>query len=252
MSVVMEKRFDATSIWEQFGITQHLGGLNATKRLLDSVRADKVKNLLDIGCGTGYTACLVSKSKSIEVVGIDLRAGLLGSASDRTSGSGPGGTTSLIECDAQRLPIVSESFEAAISESVLVFCDAGKVLSEAYRVLKRGAIFGINEMTLLKPPPKDLFSWFWEMLRIWPRYQQDWTILFEQAGFEEVTSKIYSFTMREDFFSHLKVDGFRYFSTLVKSFADATVSNFVTKEMLVAGIRFAPYIGYGIYSGRKI
>ena len=48
-------------IWQSGGMTEHLGGVAATRRLLELCSPLPGQRVLDIGCGTGYTACLLAK-----------------------------------------------------------------------------------------------------------------------------------------------------------------------------------------------
>ena len=77
------KHFDAADIWEKLGITEHLGGMNATERLLESCRIKRGSHVLDIGCGTGYTACLIAKRYSAQVVAADISVRVLERARER-------------------------------------------------------------------------------------------------------------------------------------------------------------------------
>lgn len=247
------KRFAPATIWEEFGITQHLGGVRATRRLLEMCGIKKDHRVLDLGCGTGFSSCLISKGVGSDVVGADANDGVLRTAMERTRRQGQGERVALSRCDAHELPFVSATFDVAIAESLIVFCDAKRVFSEACRVLKRGGVLGINELTLLGRPPKDFAPWLWALFRIGPRLEEDWLSLFRQNGFVEVTSGVYPARLQEDFFSHLEVDGaVPYLASIVKSVSRRSVrSTFFTKEMLRAGLRLSPYIGYGLFAGRK-
>ena len=53
--------------------------------------------------------------------------------------------------------------------------------------------------------------------------------------------------------SHLKVDGIAgYLAAAVRGIGDGAIRRtFFTREMLHAARHFLPYVGYGIYVGRK-
>ncbi|MBI4494648.1 MAG: class I SAM-dependent methyltransferase, partial [Chloroflexi bacterium] len=65
--------FNVFDIWERFGITEHPGGIHATRDLLARCGIKPGQRILDIGCGTGYTACLLAREYDARVVAIDLR-----------------------------------------------------------------------------------------------------------------------------------------------------------------------------------
>ena len=47
--------------WEKLGLTNHIGGIQATQRLIERCGITPGQYVLDVGCGTGYTACLLAK-----------------------------------------------------------------------------------------------------------------------------------------------------------------------------------------------
>ena len=44
-----------------WGLTKHLGGLKATKELIELCHIDKYSYVLDVGCDVGITACYMAK-----------------------------------------------------------------------------------------------------------------------------------------------------------------------------------------------
>lgn len=249
------KPFTVFDIWEQLGVTEHLGGLPATLRLLEFCRITSGQRVLDIGCGTGYTACLLAKRYQVEVVAADISPGVLAWAGKRVEEQGVSEHVTLVEADAHALPFPEGTFDAVIAESVLVFCDQQRATAEVFRVLKRGGVFGDNELTYLSPPPPRLrtmlASIFGTALR--PLQVDQWAAVFREAGFSEVASTLYKIRLLEQLRSHLQVDGIsRYFSALYRGIADTTVrSAFFNTDVFQAARRFSSSVGYGLYTGRK-
>lgn len=62
---------------------------------------------MDIGCGTGYTACLLAKDYQVEVVAADLRSKVLEEVKKRIIKENVGGRVETIEADAYGLPFPS-------------------------------------------------------------------------------------------------------------------------------------------------
>jgi len=56
----------------EMGFTKHLGGLKATRELIELCHTNKDKYVLDVGCGVGITACNIAKRYSCEVIGVDI------------------------------------------------------------------------------------------------------------------------------------------------------------------------------------
>jgi cyclopropane fatty-acyl-phospholipid synthase-like methyltransferase len=44
----------------------HLGSLKATRELVELCQLDRDKYVLEIGCGTGKTACYIAKAIAVE------------------------------------------------------------------------------------------------------------------------------------------------------------------------------------------
>ena len=57
----MAKKFKPADLWEKLGITEHVGGVYASRRLIKLYDINLGQYVLGIGCGTGYTACLLAK-----------------------------------------------------------------------------------------------------------------------------------------------------------------------------------------------
>jgi ubiquinone/menaquinone biosynthesis C-methylase UbiE len=52
----VRRNFTVFDIWEKLGVTEHLGGIKATKHLIDLCGIIPGQFVLDMGCGTGYMA----------------------------------------------------------------------------------------------------------------------------------------------------------------------------------------------------
>ncbi len=196
--------------WGELGITQKPGGPEATKRLLNLCNINKGQRVLDIGCGTGYTACLLAKGYQANVVAVDISPKILDWAKRRIKKEGVADKVEVIVADAQKLPFEDSSFDVVIAESVLIFCDQQRVASEVYRVLKPKGIFGDAEMTIQRPPSADLITLLSKpQLSSFGLFNtlNDWQTLFTQAGFEMTSSNLYHINMFEQFASIFKTHG---------------------------------------------
>ena len=110
-------------------------------RLLDSD-----KEVLDIGCASGYYTKLYSK-RCKKIIGIDPNENLINIANERNP------EIKFIRSGAEKLPFGKETFDIVIMSDVLEHVrDEEKSLNEVYRVLKR------NGKLMITVPNKGLFD----------------------------------------------------------------------------------------------
>ncbi|HEU5102347.1 MAG TPA: methyltransferase, partial [Roseiflexaceae bacterium] len=64
--------FAPFTIWATAGITEHMGGVGAIERLLDRCQVSSSQRVLDLGCGTGYTAALLAEYYHAWVTAFDI------------------------------------------------------------------------------------------------------------------------------------------------------------------------------------
>ncbi|HOQ97980.1 MAG TPA: methyltransferase domain-containing protein [Anaerolineae bacterium] len=241
------------AIWQTGGATEHLGGIYATRRLRQMCPLRPGQLLLDIGCGMGYTACSLAREHGARVVAVDSGARSVAEARGRVARAGLAGQVRVVRADAHDLPCAAGSVDCVIVESVLVFCDAPRVLAEVRRALKPGGFVGANELTLLKPPTPELLRLLAETLSIRTFASDGWRALFAQAGFVDVRAAVSRMRLREQLASHIAVDGLGgYLAAAVRGLADASIlSAFINRRMLKAARQYASSVGYGLYAGRK-
>lgn len=251
------RTFTVFDIWEKLGVTEHLGGIKATRRLVDLCGIVPGQFVLDIGCGTGYTACLLAKECGANVVAADISPKVLDWAKKRIAREGVGAAVKVTEANAEDLIFLDNSFDCVIAESVLIHCDPKKALPELHRVLKPEGTLGTNETTFLKPPPSELM----ELLRgsslggkIGALQEHEWLAALKEAGFKETSSTVSKLDLTGQFVDHLRVDGIRrYMSALVRGLLDPSMSGpFLNRRMIGAWREYPAYVGYGLYVGKKI
>ncbi len=108
----------------------------------------KPKRVLDLGCGTGtVTRKLAARFPAAQLVGLDLALPMLrhtGASMKRSWAErwlGRGERAGLVCADAEALPLADASVDAVLSSLTLQWCDAGRVIQEAGRVLRPGGLF---------------------------------------------------------------------------------------------------------------
>lgn len=241
-------------IWQTGGITEHLGGVAATRRLLALCRSLPGQTVLDVGCGTGYTACHLARTYGVQVAALDRLTGNLACTHRRALKAGVAGQVSGLRADAHRLPFADEDFDLVIVESVLAFCDAPRVVAEIWRVLKPGGIFGFNELTLLQSPPPELQILLADTLGIRIFQEWGWGEILETAGLTPTAAVTRRINLWEQLASHIQVDGVAgYLAAMVKGLANFKISRaFINREMFKAARQFMPMVGYGLFVGEKM
>jgi ubiquinone/menaquinone biosynthesis C-methylase UbiE len=102
--------------------------------------------VLDVGCGTATQLLIQNKVwPSSHIVGVDLSISMLKNAKKRLLKAGQV-NTELVLADAEHLPFKDEAFDAATCAGVFRFLpQPQKMLSDAYRVLKRQSSFVLRE-----------------------------------------------------------------------------------------------------------
>ena len=95
-----EGKFTPFDIWEKGGLTEHLGGVNATRRLLARCRLSAGQQILDVGCGTGFTACYLAKNYQVQVIALDINPRSITEARKRVSKQSANKTST--DCSGRR------------------------------------------------------------------------------------------------------------------------------------------------------
>src|SRR5687767_3075342 len=91
--------------------------------LVDEVRAQAARRILDVGCGTGATTLAVARSLGAagDCTGIDISDPMIGVARSRAAREGT--TASFICADAQTFPFQRATFDLIISRFGVMFFD---------------------------------------------------------------------------------------------------------------------------------
>ncbi len=242
-----------TKIWSASGITEHLGGLDATRHLLKFLPAGENAVILDLGCGTGFTACLLAHQTYSTIFAMDYSFGNLMKARERIEREGCNSALCLFCADANHLPLAKNIVNGIMTESVLVFTDLHKSLYEINRVMKSGGILVDNELTYLSSPPSEMEKLLIDLFGIQTYQKEGWQDQYRRAGFNLVNSSAHKISLIEQMKSHLRVDGLmNYFKAVNAGLADKTIRRtFFNREMLKPFLSFRKYIGYGLYVLKK-
>jgi SAM-dependent methyltransferase len=249
-------RYSVFDLWAKTGITEHLGGIYATQELFKLSNIRPRQRILDVGCGTGFTACLLAQNFAAHITAIDIEPRILDLARRRIDEEEVGENVIATQSDVQKLPFDDNSFDRVLSESVMISTDPTRSIPEIFRVLKEHGVFGMNEMTFLSPPPRRLSNLLTDAVSgttIQFLSEEGWKDTLKDAGFKGITSVVHKISPWQQFLSHMQIDGpEKFLSSLVKMITDPEIRSAVFDRRLIQEtFEPMPYIGYGLYTGTK-
>ena len=236
-----------------------MGGLKATRELIEACHIDKDSYVLDVGSGVGITACLLAKEYGCQVVGLDLYDKMVQGSRERARRKKVEDKVEFNIGNACDLPFDQGSFDATLCESVVAFPeDKQKVVNEYVRVTKPGGYVGMNEVTWIETPPPELVNYLSRSLgqaEFLTSY--GWKHLLKESGLKEITALVYKTSALRQWASEFKqMDPRDYLGAWSKLFSLYFKSPEVRKwirEIMVPPrsiFQIFKYFGYGLYIGR--
>jgi SAM-dependent methyltransferase len=142
----------ATEAWAAEEITWGMfGPSDAELGVLGDVSG---KDVVELGCGTAYFGAWLAR-RGARVTGVDITPAQLETARRMTEETGIAMT--LIEANAEEVPLPGESFDLALSEyGASIWCDPYKWIPEAARLLRPGGelVFLCNSVLCMLCSPE--------------------------------------------------------------------------------------------------
>lgn len=123
----------------------HPGGRATTDALIAWLDLQPSERVLEIGCGAGATAQLVSERTQAQVVTFDILPAMLKTAQIRFQSHQTLPVQLLTANVNEPLPFADATFDAVYAESVIALNDLPHILHEVARVLKVGGKVVLNE-----------------------------------------------------------------------------------------------------------
>jgi len=239
-----------------FDMIAHLGassihpdGFGATKKMLKA--ADFTgRRLLDIGCGTGYTACHLARL-GFDVTGIDINDEMVFKADERAAKQGL--RVVFKKADANNLPFDENEFDALIGESITAYLDKPRALSEYARVLRQNGRVALMEFTWLKEPSQELIEETKNLLDsdINIITSDEWTSLIEASGLKIIDSDTFPIVMDTKYVLKKIIDqGLSSISILYRTYSNP-VFRAKMGDIRKHFNRNRDFFGYGFYIAEK-
>ena len=201
--------------------------------------------VLDLGSGGGIDVLLSAKrvGPTGKAYGLDMTDEMLALARDNQLKAGVE-NVEFLKGDIEAIPLPDASVDVIISNCVVnLAADKGKVITEAFRVLKPGGRFAVSDVVVRGEVPAEVRS----SMELWvgciagALTEQEFHSLLWQAGFEGIDiepTRIYEFEDAKAFLSESGLDS----DILAQEVGGRVMGAFIraTKPVTVAALETAP------------
>ncbi len=180
---------DYHDVLAAFGVgSAHPGGFTGTTFWMDRLQLSVGSQVLEVGSGTGRTACALSERFGVKVIGVDIRQEMVDKARKRAQMMSLDPDFILLD-RSDILPFPDQSFDLVVAESVTVFNQIEALVSEYYRVLRRPGHVIDTEMAATSSLPPEVLLEVKELYgAMTVPTLKEWKSIYMAAGFEPVQS----------------------------------------------------------------
>ncbi|MFD2564464.1 bifunctional demethylmenaquinone methyltransferase/2-methoxy-6-polyprenyl-1,4-benzoquinol methylase UbiE [Aquimarina rubra] len=124
------------------------------KKVVKIVANSNPNRILDVATGTGDLAINLAETGALEIIGLDISAGMLDVGKDKIKAKKLDQIISMVKGDGESLPYEENYFDAiTVAFGVRNFEDLEQGLTEIYRVLKPGGVFVVLETSVPTKTP---------------------------------------------------------------------------------------------------
>jgi len=226
----------------------HPGGFFHTLNVLRRFSLSSEDIVLDVGCGTGRTACYIANTFGAYVFALDNSEEMLHKARYRAAREGA--QVQFVHGDAREMPFRNEFADLIFIESVLIFLPAATVLQECFRILKKGGILADIEMFADVTIPRKAKEQIQSVCGIphIPSFEE-WLEMFYGAGFTQACAWYNNFPgPLENIKNLLYPDTYQIMSPETRT--NREINMIIQKyKMLIQKNR--NYLGYGTFIMKK-
>lgn len=244
------------------GFTKQGGGAAATEEMIKDCKVNKKFHLLDVGCSTGRTSCMLAKKFGCKVKGVDISERMIERANEKVKKMKLEELVEFGVASAEKLLFDNETFDVVFSESVTAFVEnKPKAVKEYVRVLKKSGFVWINEVTWMKEnPSKEIADYVVKAMGgVKPESFDYWEKLLQDAGLKDVKARMAKIGIINQAISEAKgssfMEAFIGMCRIVKLYFTNGVYRRGINKLMRDAIRIPrnllAYLGYGIYFGRK-
>lgn len=225
--------------------------------IVAALRLPESPGILEVGCGPGALCLALCRwYPGTQYTGLDRDSTFLAFA--RKKAMEKGLPACFVEGDARSLPFPDESFDAAVSHTVIEHVETKAFFAEQFRVLKRGGVCAVmSQRTNLAVNPES-----WNNPEPEEKAIQDKTESFFQESFQKYSICKYPLTERQ-LPQEMEAAGFRQVSTHDIAFSRTPDSADCTKERALAiiecnrtvaldSIRLAEALAPGLLSEKEL
>lgn len=167
------------------------GGKELTGKLVNGLQVSSQDTFVEFAPGMGYTASIILKKKPKFYTGIELNEEAASRLRSKINGTP---NAKIVNTTAAHTGLEDSSVDKVLGEAMLTMqADNRKseIIGEAYRILKKGGLYGIHELGLkpdnLDPDLKNTIQRkLAQVIRVnaRPLTQKEWCGLLEKEGFK--------------------------------------------------------------------
>ena len=229
------------------------GGTTGRNILLARLNLKPGSRVLEIGCGTGHTACYIAQRYRCQVTAVDISPGMISQARQVVQARRLGNYVKCEVADIAALPFKDASFDFVICQAVLMFVDQARALQQLRRVLKPGGVFTGVEFSWKGSPPPEVRQQTYDICgcrTLEFHHRVEWAQRLKQAGFDRVESKEQRFTMLSlgGFLRDEKLNSFKVLSRLLQRRANIKRAAGIWHHFS----RYNDYFSYVVLAGQKL
>ena len=172
----------------------YIGGLVGTRSLIERLGVPKDENfrILEVGCASGFTSCMIAQEYGCDMTGIDISEVLISKAQDRADRMGLSNVRFQV-ADATQLPFDDDSFDAVFGVALVALIPNKEyVLNELKRVTKPGGLIGTLDLFAKSGADEEIVDSFSTSMKTLLEYDVEimdierWEHIFKKSELDDI------------------------------------------------------------------